>query len=549
MFCLIKARLRPLLACAASAAALMGTTAPAHAEWLKAETPHFVIYGDTSRGEIERYAQKLEKFDGVLRAYYPIQVDHEIPRLDIVLANGDRDMNRMEPDISGTVAGFYAPDSGRIFAIANTRSSMGDVVLFHEYAHHFMFQMTSAAYPAWFVEGFAEYYAQADMRPGKLEIGRNSPGRMNSLNTAPNEWAPTEDVLRWRVSRSGRYRGFDYYAQSWALAHYMLSDPERTRMLRQYLGLTANGADPVQALQTSFGRTPPQLQGDLRRYLLGPIASLSPQIQIPEAKVAISALSPADSRMIWYDFRLDRDPYEPKEPPADASEEDRRKARKAREEAEEEQRELVSSALADSAAYQGDRMGILVKARAQRLGGDPGAAFETLEPLLTATTTDAAVLRLAGVFLLETSKNETDPTAKAGMRRKTMGYLSRALDADPLDFRIYLALDDSRQGASGYPNANDLSTLEVAAALAPQSTEARVRTARAYLAHNQPQLAILMLTPVVNNPHGGSGLGPIRALLAQARAAAGLAPASGDAPPPEVSDTDAEDGSVSGGAA
>jgi hypothetical protein len=545
MFGSTRARLRPMLACAASAVALMGlATTPAHAEWLKAETAHFIIYGDTSRGEIERYAQKLEKFDSVLRAYYPIRVNHDIPKLDIVLANGDRDMNKMEPGISGSVAGFYTPDSGRIFAIANTRSSLGDVVLFHEYSHHFMFQMTSAAYPSWFVEGFAEYYGQADMGPGKIEIGRMSAGRMNSLTGGANTWAPTEDVLRWRISRSGRFRGFDYYAQSWGLAHYMLGNPERTRQLGQYLTLTAAGTDPVQALQTSFNRTPAQLQNDLRRYLLNDISSLTPQLDIPPATVEVSALSAVEGRMIWYDFRLDGDPYDPKDLPTDASEDDRRKAAKAREEAEQQERDLVRDALADSAPYQTDRMGILVKARAQRLGGDPAAAFDTLEPLLTATTTDATVLRLAGVFLLDMAKKETDPAISTGMKGQARSYVARSLDADPMDFRTYLVLDDSRQGAPGYPNDNDLSVLEVASTLAPQSSDARVRTARAYLAHNEPQLAIVMLTPVVNNPHGGSGLGPIRTLLAQARAAAGLTPTTTDEAPPE--DAGVEEGQDAG---
>jgi hypothetical protein len=534
----IRARLRPWLACAASAVALMGMAAPAHAEWLKAETTHFVIYGDTNRGEIQRYAQKLERFDALLRSYYPIQVDHDIPKLDIVLANGGADMNRMSPGVSSSVAGFYAPDSGRIFAVVNTRSGMGDVVIFHEYAHHFMFQMTSVAYPSWFVEGFAEYYAQADVRPGKLEIGRFSAGRMNSLTQGSNTWAPTEDVLRWRLSRSGRYRAFDYYAQSWALTHYMLSDPERTKKLGQYLALVANGADTGPALQTSFGRTPAQLQDDLRHYLGGAIPVLYPQIQLPEATVVVTAMPASWDRLVWFDFRLDQDPYEPREPAPDATEDQKRRSAQQQREAEEEQRDLIRDAMAIGAQFPGDRMGILVKARAQRLGGSPSDAFDTLEPLLTADSKDSIALRLAGEFLLDMAEKETDPTAKAGVMRQVRSYLSRALDADPLDFRTYLALDDSRKNAPGYPNDNDLSTVEVAAALAPQSSDARVRTARAYMAHGKPQLAIVMLTPVANNPHGGAGLAPVRALLAQARAAAGQTSGAADAPPPEDDGTD-----------
>ncbi|QTC91559.1 DUF1570 domain-containing protein [Brevundimonas goettingensis] len=528
----IRTRLRPVLACAASAAALLAMAAPAHAEWLRAETTHFVIYGDTNRGELQRYAQKLERFDALLRTYYPIRVDHEIPKLDIVLANGGSDMDRMSPGISSSVAGFYAPDSGRIFAVVNTRSEMDDVVIFHEYAHHFMFQMTSVAYPSWFVEGFAEYYAQADVRRDHIRIGGISQGRMNSLTGGSNTWAPTDDVLRWRLSRSGRYRGFDYYAQSWALAHYMFSDPDRTKKLGQYLALVGAGTETGQALQTSFGRTPAQLQDDLRRYLSGAIPVLSPQIQLPDAEVSITALPASWDRLVWFDFRLDRAPYTPRELGADATQDQRRVAAERQKEAEEEQRHLIRDATAAGDQFATDRMGILVKARAQNLAGSSSDAFETLEPLLTADSKDSIALRLGGQFLLDMANKETDATLKAGMMRQVRSYLSRALDADPLDFRTYLALDDSRKTASGYPNDNDLSTLQIAATLAPQSSDARLRTARAYMAHGLPALAIVMLTPVANDPHGGSGQTAVRALLAQARAAMGLSPTE-DAPPPE----------------
>jgi hypothetical protein len=538
----IKAGLRPWLACAASAIALLGMAAPAHAEWLKAETTHFVIYGDTSRGEIERYAKKLERFDSLLRSYYPIRVDHESPRLDIVLANGGRDMNSIEPGISSNIAGFYTPDSGRIFAVVNTRSEMDDEVIFHEYAHHFMFQMTSVAYPSWFVEGFAEYYAQSDVRPGKLEIGGVSAGRMNSLNVGANEWAPTEDVLRWRVSRTGRFRAFDYYAQSWALTHYMLSDPERTRKLGQYLALVGNGTDVTPALQTSFERTPAQLQDDLRRYLSGAVNFFSPQIQLPDAEVTVTPMPASWNRLVWLDFRLDEDAFKSREPASDATPDQKRRIEQNNREGEEQQRSLIHDAIAAADQYPGDRMGMLVKARAQRLAGTPAEAFDTLEPLLTADSHDSIALRLAGEILLEMAGKETDPAVKTGMMRKTMGYLSRALDADPLDFRTYLALDDSRKTAPGYPNDNDLSTLQVAAALAPQSSDTRLRAARAYMAHGLPAMAILMLTPVANNPHAGSGQTTVRALLAQARAAMGQASSADDAPPPEDEGVDEEPG-------
>src|SRR5690606_31188625 len=99
---------------------------PAWAQWLRAETDHFIIYGDTSERALRTYAEKIERFDFLLRSYYPIAVDHEIPKLDIYLAGGRRDMLKAAPGICASVGGFYSPNSSRIHAVVDTESRMGD---------------------------------------------------------------------------------------------------------------------------------------------------------------------------------------------------------------------------------------------------------------------------------------------------------------------------------------------------------------------------------------------------------------------------------------
>ncbi|RYH93857.1 MAG: hypothetical protein EON48_19540, partial [Acetobacteraceae bacterium] len=180
------------------ALALAGLTmlvaAPAKAEWMKAETGHFIVYGNTSERQLRSYAQKVERFDTLLRSYYPIDVEYQAPKLEIYLAEGARDMNRASPGISSGVGGYYSSNNGRIHAVVDNQAMGGSVVLFHEYAHHFMFQMQSEAYPSWFVEGFAEYYATADVRPDRIQFGSHHPGRMLALTQAANSWARMEDV-------------------------------------------------------------------------------------------------------------------------------------------------------------------------------------------------------------------------------------------------------------------------------------------------------------------------------------------------------------------
>lgn len=525
---------------ALAALALAGSliAGPAHAEWLRAETEHFIIYGDTSERAIRRYARKVERFDSLLRTYYPIQVDHEIPKLEIFLADGMSDLRAAYPEVDSSVGGWYAPNSGRIHAVVNTSSPMEDEVLFHEYAHHFMFQMASAAYPAWFVEGFAEYYATAELED-RIRIGLFNPGRVNSLAVASNSRVPLEDVIRWRVLPSGRFRGADYYAESWALTHYMLSDPERTAALGRYLNAVANGADPVEALETSIGRTASQLQGDLRRYLFRGITVLTPQVELPVAEVSVSPLPESAARLIWLDLRLgridprrlDEDDEQENEEDDDSDKDRTRKRAEARAEAAADREQLIRQALASAARYPGDRFATLVEAKAHRLDRDPAAALTTLEPLLAASPDDADALRLSALALLDQAAAEPDgATPMVGQAR---AHLAKALDADPLDFRTYLALDDTRQGAAGYPTANDLSTLLVALQLAPQSFDTRMRTARVLMARERPREAVTVLTPVANSPHGSGTRRQARTLLDQARAAAGLAPETSAPPPPD----------------
>lgn len=82
-------------------------------------------------------------------------------------------------------------------------------------------------------------------------------------------------------------------------------------------------------------------------------------------------------------------------------------------------------------------------------------------------------------------------------------YLTRALQADPTDYRIYLALARIRRIAGPYPNDNDLQTWRLAVAYAPQVMSACAQAADALLRVDRREEAAVMLTPVANNLHGG----------------------------------------------
>ncbi|MBU2326804.1 MAG: DUF1570 domain-containing protein [Alphaproteobacteria bacterium] len=508
----------------AAIAVFLGWASSAHAEWLKAETKHFIIYGDTSEREMRAYAEKVERFDSFLRTYYPAQSEYEIPRLEIYLANGRRDMLRAEPRIGPSVGGFYSPNSGRIHAVVNTESSRGDLTLFHEYGHHFMYQMMTNAYPSWFVEGFAEYYSTADVRPDRIQFGRHDEGRMTYFVQLPaNSWAPMADVLKWRISDSGRYRAGDYYAQAWGLTHYFMSTPERTRMLGLYLAAVTQGEDSVQAMERVTGRSAAQLQNDMRLYLSGAIQVHIPQVQFPTPEVKVSRLSSEQAELLWLDLRLDREPVkvEVSDPPEDETDRARQRRETLIRENAEDRAELIRAALAAHNGNGNELLRLRVVARGHRLAGNSRAGFQVLEPHLTRDQTDPDLLRLAAELLMDETGPDTEASEATGNRREAVAYLARSLDADPLNFLTYRALNEARRGEPSYPNDNDLSTLDVALKLAPQSFDIRMRLARAYMSRDMNAEAIVVLRPVANSPHGGSWSRRAKALVATAQSALG----------------------------
>lgn len=520
---------------------------PARAEWLRAETDHFVIYGDTSERAITNYARKLETFDALLRAYYPFPIDHEVPKLDIYMADGRRDMQRAAPGIGASVLGFYSPGSPRILAVADVSSPLSDDVIFHEYAHHFMFQMPSGAYPAWFIEGFAEYWGTVRIRDRTIQIGRHNPRRMDVLTQPSNSLPPMEDVLRWRISGSGRYRASEYYSISWALTHYMLATPERTRQLGAYLSAVAAGRDPVEALNGTINRTPSELSGDVGRYLLGPIDYLTPLLDLPEPTVEITRLPQDHADMIWVDLRLDRiDPRTPEPTPqrreGESDAEFARRQQEVLEQWRDFRNQLITDAQEAAARHPGSTLGLLVKARAERLAGRSADAVETLRTIAGPEADNARVLRTFASALMDVIGDPPETLDVSRARADARGALAQALDLDPLDFQTYLAIDRLRQGQAGYPNENDANTLHVAVTLTPQSFDARLRYARVLMHLGEPLAAIGFLDPVANSPHGGSSRNRARALIEEARAQAGLAASpSQDTPPPDEESEEGED--------
>ena len=255
-----------------AATVLFALAAPAQAEWWEAKTDHFIVYSESSAANAKEFAEKMERLDMSLRSLQNVKFSpatSDSRKLTVFRFGEIDDIGRLAG--SSGVAGFYIPNLGGSVSFTPAKSdsrSTGELlgsrgrssktnldpqqVLFHEYTHHFMFQHFTAAYPSWYVEGFAETAATIDLRPdGSFHLGNPPQYRSDALfNSMLNVSA--ERLLASTNKPTGEDQ-YGWYTIGWLLNHYLTFEPSRKGQLKQYLRAINDGVKPADAARQAFG--------------------------------------------------------------------------------------------------------------------------------------------------------------------------------------------------------------------------------------------------------------------------------------------------------
>jgi tetratricopeptide (TPR) repeat protein len=232
----------------------------AHADWSEASSDHFVIYSQQSEKSLRPFAERLELFHAtvaqVLRKHPPKPSPSN--RVMIFVVSNETEVQKLIRT-QASIAGIYRPRAGATVALvpqlrhARAKWELApETVLFHEYAHHFMYGITARAYPRWFVEGFAEFFAGVRFKPDQVHLGMPATHRVLELEFATH--LPIRDLLAFSGStRDSKVKNEAFYGDSWALFHYLQFAPERAGQLGRYQALLGQGKDALEAAEGAFG--------------------------------------------------------------------------------------------------------------------------------------------------------------------------------------------------------------------------------------------------------------------------------------------------------
>lgn len=294
---------------------------PAHAQqWWEAETDHFIVKSRSPEADAREFAIELERFDTALRALQNLPVGSpeasRANKLTVYRFGNDRDIARMAGASGSGIAGFYvgragasvafAPARKRINTSIKSRSGGGEIdalaVLKHEYTHYFMMQHFPAAYPRWYVEGYAEMMATIYYKDD-LTFHVGDPPQHRAYQVLQMNQFRLREMLDARHRLSG-YDAIQHYGTGWLLSHYLSFDPARLAQLHEYLLALGTGEDSLAAAERIFGDLS-RMDRELRQYRRGSFPGYDVKLAaFDESRIRMRPLSSAEEALIDEEMRL-----------------------------------------------------------------------------------------------------------------------------------------------------------------------------------------------------------------------------------------------------
>ena len=148
---------------------------------------------------------------------------------------------------------------------------------FHAFANNYLWEGAGQVeFPRWLHEGMAAYFEMSAVEGGDLVHGAPHAEFVNicRLEAARSGLLPVEKIVRGGpghflvTHRSELRRSGLYYAESWALAHWLSTRATREQVAA-YVGDILDGQDPVKAFEKLAGRPCREVDLELKKHLDG----------------------------------------------------------------------------------------------------------------------------------------------------------------------------------------------------------------------------------------------------------------------------------------
>ena len=242
---------------------VLGRSAQAASDqWVEVRGNHFTVLSDAGEKQARHALDQFERMRWVFQTLFPrANIDPAKP-IVVVALRTDRTFASFEPAAylakgQMRLGGLFAPGPDKNYILLNLGAEYEHpyAAIYHEYTH-LAFAADGEWMPLWFNEGLAEFNQNTEIQDKQVLLG--VPSTDDILYLRQNSLIPL-DVLFKVDAKSPYYheeqKGSVFYAESWALMHYlMISDGHnKTNAIGNYLSYVKDGQDPADAGVKAFG--------------------------------------------------------------------------------------------------------------------------------------------------------------------------------------------------------------------------------------------------------------------------------------------------------
>lgn len=466
---------------------LLAGAGNAQAAWWQAKTDHFTVYSEGSDDKLRDFAERLEKFDYLLRkmtgktaadqtAADQTAADRGSP-VKVYLLSSEAKVKNLARNPN--IAGFYTTSDRSAYAFLS-RSSKGGMfgfdaeqILFHEYTHHFMLHYFPAAYPAWYVEGFAEYFSVVDFpKDGSIRFAQVPMARVPGL--VLGQPYPLKQLFAQTTDGLNRADGDRYYGTAWLLTHYYFNAKTgRSAELSRYLNDLARGeaGEP----DSYFAGGLEGLEKDLKAYMrhrTNMLVLRPGEMQL--GAITVSPADAADGALIEDELHLIHRPRTEDLP------------------------DLVSSIRATAAKFPQSAAALALLAEAEWKADMREAALADADRAIAIDPQSSRAYAVRAQAMLDRA-HDSDNADDWKAALTAIVRANRADTEDPLPLALFYRYHAMRGGKMpdlGYDG------LYKAYTLLPQNPDYRFNLANALAIRGDYEAASTLLDPIAYSPHG-----------------------------------------------
>jgi len=203
-----------------------GGDALAKDTWTSVRSQNFHLVGNAPEKEIRQVATRLEQFRHAFsRIFRRARLADSVPTTVVVF----KDQDSYRPFNPRAGAGYFQPgEDVNYITLAGARRQAEENpfgTIFHEYMHLLVKNNVSANVPAWLNEGLAEFYSTLEVKADGAAVDVGKPIAPHVFYLREQKMLPLRTLFGVDYSSphyNERSKRGVFYAQSWALVHYLI---------------------------------------------------------------------------------------------------------------------------------------------------------------------------------------------------------------------------------------------------------------------------------------------------------------------------------------